>query len=178
MRKSWRITGLFPLDINVALQREGAQASGLWSNIAPDTTPQTFLGMVLPGQPQKHHRVQDGRAVLPDVQVTTDASSNLVGTGGVSTRSGAATLIPHRSGLVSCCRTSCHDRHNCLQGGAASASRHEEAEEKQDQHHSRRPGSDYALCRATRYNGRGMRQCSPLKQSGEGAGAGGEAGRS
>jgi len=65
VRSAWEKCGLFPINMKVALAREGASASGVWYNTDRDTELTKFMNVVLPAEAQ----MGDGVAEVPCVQM-------------------------------------------------------------------------------------------------------------
>jgi len=63
--RGWKLTGLWPLSVKVALEREGATATGMYMNAHKDDDMNTVLGAVLPGAAQLPDVDGDGRVRMP-----------------------------------------------------------------------------------------------------------------
>jgi len=76
VRRSWQVTGLYPLDMSVALAREGAVASGVWANTHPDTETHTFLGTLLGKHvtPEGATCSKEGNGLLAGVRMHVDTN--------------------------------------------------------------------------------------------------------
>lgn len=67
--RGWQVTGLWPLNVAVALDREGSSATGMYMNAHPDDNVNEVLGRILPGAALLPHVGPGGRVMQPCVEL-------------------------------------------------------------------------------------------------------------
>jgi len=83
---AWEKVGLFPLNVETALARDGAVATGIWSNATPATE---MMGIIIPGSPAAC-TVHDGKVLSPAVSLSISEEGTVTGEFAVSPSSGVA----------------------------------------------------------------------------------------
>jgi uncharacterized cupin superfamily protein len=83
---AWKKTGLFPLNVETACNRDGAVSTGIWSNTTATTD---LMGIVIPGTPPQY-ALQDGKVVSPAVSLSCSDGGVLSGEFTVCASSGVA----------------------------------------------------------------------------------------
>lgn len=83
---AWEKVGLFPLNVEKALDRDGALATGIWSNATPATE---MMGIIIPGS-SAACTVHDGKVLSPAVSLSNSEEGTVTGEFVVSPSNGVA----------------------------------------------------------------------------------------
>ena len=91
---AWKKTGLFPLSLETACNRDGATSTGIWNNTHAANE---LMGIVIPGAPAPYI-VQEGQVLAPAVSLSCAENGTLVGMFSQTQASRGVPLQAHAGG--------------------------------------------------------------------------------